>query len=395
MQKPCNSIHANVASGSLFIPMPITKCIRGACCVVFALILYPFSSIAPSVNGKALEPAAPIRYSIVSIIHGDGEYAYHDSSGDEHAADEDALLKAKTVATQNPNAEVFIFHEIPQKHFLIFFPLRDGEFYYYRGGRLIDSESYRRYQDSFRFAPEIELYDRFHVEEQGGCVRLFLYFGHEIPEFAGYGYDESHPERIFTVNDLAEGLKHITHDSAKFDLVVLGTCYNGTPRTIESLAPYAQYIVASPENLHLSYFDLSPLEHLETSLQSGGIAAFAKNFAQNAFDKLTKEVETAITVAVYDVDKTKPFLHYARKDYERTMTTLATFTNVQPESIAHCDCAENTAYGFKGMNDGVEIFYRAPQFGRAKSIQNHSGWECWKDKVWQTTNRQLLENAQK
>jgi len=77
------------------------------------------------------------QYSIVCVIHGDGDYLYHDTSGYEYNADEEALEGAKRIAQQNPQAEVFIFHQKPRRHFLLFFPLRDGEFYYYRNGQLI------------------------------------------------------------------------------------------------------------------------------------------------------------------------------------------------------------------------------------------------------------------
>ncbi len=388
MQMPCNRLRARVArSGKEFLG------ISG--CVAFALFLYSCASIPTASRDALAANAAPMRYSIVSIIHGDADYVFHDSLGVEHIADDDALAKARTVAEQNPFAEAFIFHEIPQQHFLVFFPLNDGEFYYYRGGRLIDSETYSRAAGDQRFASELALYDRFHVAEQSPQTRFFLYFGHEIPEFTGYGYDVSHPERMFTINDLAEGLQHITGDTARFDLAVMSTCYNGTPHTIAVLAPYARFLIASPENLHLSYFDLHPLEHLEIGLQNTDIGAFAKAFAQNAFDTLSANVETTITVAVYDADRTKPFLRNAGAAYERTMKTIATLTNVPPESIAHCDCGDNAAYASKGINDGVLIFYRPPEFGRAKDITTHSGWECWKDKVWQTENKQLIEGIQK
>ena len=150
---------------------------------------------------------------------------------------------------------------------LLFFPLRDGTFYYYRHGRLLAEESYWRDQGQSRFDPEMELYNRFRAEESPELVRLFLYFGHEIPEFGGAGYDASYKNRTFTVDDLADGLKCITRDSTKVDLVVLSTCFSGTPRTIAALAPYARYVIASPDNLHLSYFDLSPFERLDIGLR--------------------------------------------------------------------------------------------------------------------------------
>ncbi|MEJ2049471.1 MAG: hypothetical protein P8Y60_06455 [Calditrichota bacterium] len=185
------------------------------------------------------QSALPLRYSMIFLIHGDGDYLYHDTQGNARSADKEAFIRAQMVAKQNPQAEVFIFYEIPRRHTLLFFPRRDGIFYHYRQGRLADAETYWRDRGHSRFDPEIKLYHEFRVKEQPQPVRLFSYFGHEIPEFGGTGYDSSYINRTFTVHDLANGLKHMTPDSTRFDLVVLSTCFNGTPFTIATLAPYA------------------------------------------------------------------------------------------------------------------------------------------------------------
>jgi len=350
----------------------------GIGCVVLVLFLFSCSSMLPTQLETPLveESALPPRYSIVCIIHGDGDYLYHDPRGNEHRADDEALVGAKTVAEQNTQVEVFIFHERRRRHlFRLFFPLRDGKFYYYRNGRLLAKESYWRDQGQSRFDPEVELYNRFRTEERPQLVRLFLYFGHEIPEFGGAGYDASYKNRTFTVDDLAAGLKRITRDSTKFDLILLSTCFNGTPYTIAALAPYARYIIASPDNLHLSYFDLHPFERLDVGLRDGDVSAFAKMFAQHAFDRLTEDIQTAVTVAVYDVDRVQGFLHSVDSVYDNALTTLKGET---PASLEHCDCAEDPAYALSGMSEGVDVFYRPPRFGRTKHKQNHSGWECWR-----------------
>jgi hypothetical protein len=356
---------------------PYSRLLVGFGGVVLVLFLYSCSSIPLTQRGAPLgeESALPPRYSMVFIIHGDGDYLYHDPHGTAHRADEVAFLEATRVAEQNPQAEVFIFHERPRRHALLLFPLRDGEFYYYRHGRLLAQESYWRDQGQSRFDPEATLYQRFRAGEQPQLVRLFLYFGHEIPEFGGAGYDASYSQRTFTVADLADGLKRITpDDSSRFDLLVLSTCFNGTPHTIAALAPYAQTIVASPDNLHLSYFDLQPFEQLDVGLRDGDMAGFAKNFARQAFDRLTEDIQTAVTVAVYDVDRVRGFLHAVDTVYYHTLNTLKGRT---PGSIKHCDCADDPIYVLPGMSEGVEVFYRPSRFGRLKQKQNHSGWECW------------------
>jgi len=342
-----------------------------------ALVLVLFSCSSIPLAQRETPPgegsAPPPGYSVVFIIHGDGDYLYHGPDGHARRADEEALAGATMVAERNPQAEVFIFHEKRRKHTLLFFPRRDGKFYYFRRGRLLAKESYWRDQGASRFDPEVELYHRFRAGEQAQTVKLFLYFGHEIPEFGGAGYDASYSRRTFTVDDLAGGLQRITGDSTKFDLIVLSTCFNGTPHTIAALAPYARTIVASPDNLHLSYFDLHPFERLDVGLQDGDMAAFAKNFARQAFDRLTENIQTAVTVAVYDVDRVQGYLNSVSSVYDRALTTLK---GQKPGSFEHYDCAEDSAYALPGMSEGVDVFYRPPRFGRSKHKQNHSGWEC-------------------
>jgi hypothetical protein len=343
-------------------------------------------------EAQQVEEGVPAtQYSIVCVIHGDGDYLYHDTSGNEYKADEEALAGAKRVAQQNPHTEVFIFHQRPRRHFLFFFPLRDGEFYYYRNGRLIANELYWRDQEQSHFDPEVELYRRFRADNQREMVSLFLYCGHEIPEVGGAGYDASYPDRTFTVHDFAGGLKEFTRDSTRFDLIVLSTCFGGTPYTIGVLGSFARYIIASPDNLHLSYFDLRSLERLDLSLRDGDVPAFAKRFAHQAFDRLTRDIQTAVSVAVYDVDRVQEFLHSIHGDYDHMLTTLKGETQASLATIEHCDCADLPAYVLPMMNEGVDVFYRPARFGRSKHKQNHSGWECWRERRPQAAPSQTAE----
>jgi len=350
-------------------------------CMVLIIFLMSCSASIP-VQQKSLRvenDTLAVRYSILFIIHGDGNYLYHDTSGNEHIADEEVLASAKIVAEKNPSAEVFIFHQKPRSHFLFFFPLRDGEFYYYRNGQLVANELYWRDQELANLDTEAEFYNSFRAESQSGIVRMFLYFGHEIPEFGGAGYDVSYPDRAFTVRDLAKGLKGFTKDSIKFDLMVLSTCYGGTPYTIGTLGPYARTIIASPDNLHLSYFDINPLENLDLSIQDVDVSAFAERFARQSFDRLKGEIQTTISVAVYDVDSLQEYLKSVYTTYENTLDTLNEKTQASLATVKHCDCADIPAYVIPNMNNGVNVFYRPALFGRSKNKLKHSGWECWKD----------------
>ncbi len=344
-------------------------------CLLLGLLLFSCSSqpklsseIAPSEESEATP-----NYEVVFIIHGDGSYLVHDSDGNALRADEEALARAIKVAERNSQAEVFIFHEKRRKHFLLFFPRRDGEFYYYRNGRLLAQESYWRDHGRSRFDPEVDLYNRFRQVESPKPQSLFLYFGHEIPEVDGTGYDASYRDRSFTLLDLVDGLERIRPDSTKFDLVVLSTCFNGTPYTISELSPYARHIIASPGNLHLSYFDLKPFEALEVGLRERDMSAFAVECARQSFDRLAKDIQTEITVAVYDVARVQGYVQSIDSVYEHALSKV---TEATPTSIAHCDCAEGSAYVRPAMSEGINLFYRPARFGRSASKQTHSGWAC-------------------
>jgi hypothetical protein len=348
-------------------------------CIILILFLSSCSSDMPlsnTVRGHA--KVSGIKYSIVCIIHGDGDYLYHDTSNNEIEADRVTLSEVKQIAQQNPHAEVFIFHQKPTKHFLFFFPMQDGKFYYYRNGRLIANESYWRNKQLKETNPEVDLFKRFHVANQDSMIRFFMYFGHEIPEFGGKGYDASYPDRMFNINDLAVKLKGFTSDSSIFNLIILSTCFGGTPFTISTLGAYSRTIIASPDNLYLSYFNLNSLNHLDLSLSNSDIHSFAKKFARQAFDKLSGEIQTAVSVAVYSVDSVQAYLHSVLSIYNKTLTALKNGTNKAVPLMGHCDCAEIPEYDLPAINKGVIVFYRPARFGRLKHKLHHSGWECWR-----------------
>jgi len=349
-------------------------------CVILTLFLLSCSAGLPVQHEfpKFEKDTVSVQYSILFIIHGDNDYLYHDTSGNKYEADEKTLAEAIRVAEKNPSAEVFIFHQKPRSYFLFFFPLRDGEFYYYRNGQLLANELYWRDKELSNLETEVEFYKSSRAENQPDKVNMFLYFGHEIPEFGGTGYDASYPNRTFTVHDLASGLKGFTSDSTKFDLLVLSTCYGGTPYTIGTLGRNARTIIASPDNLHLSYFDLNSLENLDLSMQDGDVPAFADRFARQSFDRLAREIQTAVSVAVYDVDSVQEYLESVYTTYENTFDTLNEKTQAFLATIEHCDCANIPAYVLPSMNIGLKVFYRPALFGRSKNKLNHSGWECWK-----------------
>lgn len=379
-----------IGNSDTYIRKPIRSAVRssysypesvnGLFCAMFLILLTSCSADLTIQRESRLEEVSAFdtKYSIIFIIHGDNNYLYHDSSGKSYNADEEALIGARRVAEENSHAEVFIFHQKPGSNFLFFFPIKDGEYFYYRNGRLIESESYWRNQEQANFDFEIDLYNQLRLINQSNLIKMFVYLGHEIPEIGGVGYDLSYPDRTFTVNNIANGLKAFTSDSAKFDLAILSTCYGGTPYTITKLGAFTKTIIASPENLHLSYFDLSALERLHIKLLDRSVPSFATKFAQLSFDKLISELQTEVSVAVYDMESVQKYLNSVNNEYNNKLISLKDETHSSLAVMERCDCIEIPAYQLSTIGEGVEVFYRSARFGRLKNKESHSGWECWK-----------------
>jgi hypothetical protein len=321
------------------------------------------------------------------MIHGDGEYLYHDIQGDAFVADEVALAEMRHVADQNPMADVFIFHQKPRKHILFVFPVPDGEFFYYHNGLLLSRGSYWRDPGDARYASERELYSRYCATKGYEKMSVFVYCGHEIPEYGGLGYDASFPDRPFTVEQFVSGLGSFAPDSSKFDLMVLSSCFGGTPYTIGALGSLARYVVASPENLHLSYFDLGPLAHLDQRPGKSDVPGLALTFASHAFERLTADLETAVSVSVYTIDSVQEFVNAVQDAYDHTLASFKADVLTLPEAREHCDCAELPAYVLPSMHTGLQVFYRPAHFGRLQHKLSHSGWECWKERETQSNAR--------
>lgn len=328
-----------------------------------------------------VDTSVPVDQSIVILIHGDGDYLYHDTDGTAFQADEEAVDEALRIAERNPTAEVFIFHERPRKRRLFLFPRDDGTFYYFRAGELLVEETYRRGKGDARLNPEVAYYHRYGSASEPG-IRMLVYMGHEIPEMGNVRYDGSRRHGAFSLSHFSRGMAELTRDNGPFDLMVLSTCYGGTPHTIRAMAPFAQNIIASPDNLHLSHLDLAALERLDEKLEPGDghpgetVPDLALQFARESFDRLAEDLQTVVTVAVYDVDRVLEYVNQVAPAYD---STLASLQGLAPARLEHVDCAEIEGFIRPGMSEGVDVFYRPPQFGRRADRSSHSGWQCWQD----------------
>lgn len=307
-----------------------------------------------------------LKSSITYLIHGDGDYAYHDEDGNRFFADEVQFAKANAIAERCKTSEVFIFRQKRKSNFLFFFPEPDGAFSYYRAGVRIAAGTYKRMRDGDGLAREREIFREYSYTLLHGTTKtVFIYYGHEVPQSGGYGYhqtDDDHPFNLSLLGTHLDSLREIS-GGKRFDHVVLSTCFNGTPAAVVTLSSSASYIIASPENLHLSYLNSESLARLD---EFNSDAEFASYFAEKAFERLSREVQTTVTVAVYDVAA-----------LESCLPDLKVFAEAAPDAKGnreYCDCA---GIGLPACAvEGTRVFFRAPRFGRLRNVQSHSGWEC-------------------
>ena len=175
--------------------------------------------------------------------------------------------------------------------------------------------SYWRDQEQSHFDPEVELYRRFRADNQREMVSVFLYCGHEIPEVrrrratmhririgrslfmtlpAGYKTSHVIPHGSISWCSPRVLAVHRTR-SAHLDRL----------RDISSLLPTI-FICRTSISIRWNGWI--------SSLRDGDVPAFAKQFAQHAFDRLTGDIQTAVSVAVYDVDRAQGFRALSSRD---------------------------------------------------------------------------------
>ncbi|WP_265765960.1 hypothetical protein [Fodinibius salsisoli] len=313
--------------------------------------------------------ASEVDYSLIYVIHGDGNYLYHDQEGKRLQADQQQLEEAISVARQAKQGEVFIFHQQPEERFLWLFPKKDRRFLYFKNGKHIKSKKYSPENNQRHFEKEAAFYHQFRSSTTSKSV--FLYYGHEIPSRKYKGYFQSRPQVNFDIEHFSAGLGLFLEDNGKFDLTVLSTCDNGTPKVVSALQGKTEYLLASPENLHLSHIDSGGLLQLEQPDNS--IAEISRTIAEETYDRLTNFLQTVVTITIYDMDGIQSTAEHLLTGYQRYSAGQADLS-VEQENT---DCATLPFWDDDSGNwEGVEVLFKAPAFGPQANRVTHSGWGC-------------------
>jgi hypothetical protein len=305
-------------------------------------------------NGRAdtaKEP--PPHFLLIYLIHGDGDYGWHDARGIRHMADTEAEAQALEVAQGSPRAEVFVFHQ-KRKRFLGLWRTTDGRMIHYRGGIRLEEAAYRRSGPGL--AAEASLL-RTHAarpppaactggEPAASPRMIFGYFGHGLAP----------GEAARFLSDLSPACP--AHKP--FSLVMLSACHGGTPAMAYALAPFAGKLLASPGDLHLAYLDTRPLSRLDPADTAIGDSIAAASFA-----RLRPLTQTAITLAVYDLEKS-PWYPAPHSGWGAAADRSSSWR----------DCADLPGFAVGGEPFGVRLLYRPSRFGTGRNKLTHSGWEC-------------------
>jgi hypothetical protein len=347
----------------------------------------------------ASDTLGPPLLRVVYVIHGDADYAFHDSAGRRLQADREALQQALSVARRARRTETFIFHQRPARGGFFSGSPTSGTFYHYRSGSLVGRQGYLVGDRAAYLETEAALL-------QGGTQSpadasaprprtVLVYFGHEIPLRAQEGYFASEPSRVLSAAAFARGLDRLATPNVRadgpgkpFDLLILSMCYGATPALMQALAPSADQAVASPAYLHLSYLDTRaladftqgfswdtlPNPRVPATMQS--LRHLADTVAAQSFERLKTTTQTEVTVGIYDLEKLRPFL---QSDFVKVQVARAEEPAPRGRRKAvdkWMDCANDPAFNAVKAAKGTTLFYRMPRFGPLKDMAARSPWQC-------------------
>lgn len=311
-------------------------------------------------------------YTVVTYVHGDSDYLFHGENGQSIQADSNALLKVRNSAQKAENGEYFIFHKKKKKKFLGIFPRRNSQLYHYRNGELVNLVSYRSESGNEPFfETESKIFRDLSPEQRSASNRMiFLFFGHEIPLFPGDTYHRSLPGIEVHTESFADGIQQFIPGGARFDLVALSTCNNGSPAMIHHLQDVSDIVLASPQNLHLSHLDTEQFSLLETEPDITS-RQLAEAIAENTFNRLSETVQTAVSLSVYDVENVSSYIK------ELYIQTDSFIDQENPNLYRdNTDCSKLPFFDSKQFKSGVTTFFRPAAFGRDAGDSEHSGWGC-------------------
>ena len=345
---------------------------------LFGIILMGCSSTSKLSQTVPNEKTVNVDYSIIYYIHADSDYVYYDTNGQRKQDNEEVLQTAIEVAENAKSGEIFVFYQRPENRILGLFSRKKSRLYHYLNGEKIAETNYRHTDKNEAFLTEEGRLFNLHRSQTRRLNRhftesqsYFLYFGHEIPLSNGESYHSTLPNISVNIKSFTEGLRNFLQpEDQRFNMILLSTCNNGSPIMAEHLLLLTDVMLASPQNLHLSHINSEKMGLLETS---PGISStqLAHNMADHTFKRLNLEIQSTITLSVFDFDVV-----------QLNQKELFTFSKShQPKSSImdfsdNIDCSHIASFDVDTFGRGVKTWYKSAKFGRRSSTNIHSGWGC-------------------
>lgn len=331
------------------------------------------SSTSELISEDHVDENAIVDYSVIYYIHADSDYLYHDEEGNPVRGNSKVLDTALKVANEALSGEVFVFYQQPRKRLMGIFPRRSSRLYHYKNGELTNQVKYRHSNTNEEFlTTEARLFNQY--QTQSGIKdrrNYFLYFGHEIPEGEGKKYHRTNPNITVNVESFSGGIqKFLGTDGQRYNLVVLSTCNNGTPVMADHLMPISDVLLASPQNLHLSHIDSKNMSLIERNPEIPTVQ-LAHAMADRTFYRLRSNINTAITLTVYDFE-----ILQKQQNELRAFSKKYLASNTKQHVADNVDCAEATFFDRDIFGKGLITLYRPAKFGRRANSAIHSGWGC-------------------
>mgnify|MGYP003636393687 FL=1 len=152
---------------------------------------------------------------------------------------------------------------------------------------------------------------------------------------------------------------------------MVSTCNNGNPKFVHALSDKTDFLIASPQNLHLSYLTSDKINLLEEDPEIN-TETLANSIAQHSFTQLSSNLQTMITVGVYDLSLIRNYSAPLAAKYSVYLEEIS----AKPRFTDNIDCANIPSLRSVLKNHGVHLFYKPPAFGRKANQKTHSGWGC-------------------
>jgi hypothetical protein len=314
-----------------------------------------------------------IDYSVIYYIHADSDYLFHNASGEPIRGNTQVLETAILVGKTAKSGEVFIFHQLPERKLLGLFPRNRSQLYHFRNGEFVSHIKFRHSDKKEDFlSTEARLFNQYQTHPQKKDHRTyFLFFGHEIPHDDGLKYHRTLPNIAVNTVSFSAGIQNfLITDEQRFNLVVLSSCNNGTPMMASHLMPFSDVLLASPINLHLSHIDSNNLRLMDINPEIPSVQ-LAHAIADQTFRRLESEINTAITLTVFDFE-------IIQEQKNKLNLFIASHSPLANQNYVsnNIDCGDLSFFDSESFGNGIRTWFKPAKFGRNANITSHSGWGC-------------------